>query len=107
LNPECGINRINNGEIDKTKLSIIYLILKHTGENYSHNLNGVTGNKVYSHEDGHKEAVYDSSGKLVQDGINDGSYNYFDFRKKPLKHFSFDSSPWLLSPCVRIVVTSN
>lgn len=90
------IQKIQNGGISQSHLQIIYLVLRNTPEYYSHNLNGVTGNKVYVHKDGHKEAVYDKNGKLVQDGINDGSYNYFDRNKEPLKHFSFDTNPWII-----------
>ena len=90
------MQRIEKGEIDSYKLQIIWLILQNTPEYYIHNLNGVSGNKVFIHEDGHIEAVYDKNGKLVQDGINAGSYNYFDRRKHPLKHFSFDTHQWIM-----------
>jgi len=96
LNLEKTIERIEKGEINSRKLQIIYLVLQNTSEHYIHNLNGAIGNKVYFHVDGHKEAVYDPNGKLVQDGINDGSYNYYDMEKEPLKHFSFDTHPWIM-----------
>lgn len=96
LNLKKTIERIEKGEINSLKLQIIYLILQKTSEHYIHNLNGATGNKVYLHVDGHKEAVYDPKGDLVQDGINDGSYNYYDREKEPLKHFSFDTHPWIM-----------
>ena len=90
------IQRIEKGEIDSYKLQTIWLILQNTPEHFIHNLNGVSGNKVFIHADGRSEAVYDKNGKLVQDGINDGSYNYFDRQKHPLKHFSFDTHPWIV-----------
>lgn len=90
------MDRIKKGEINPKKLQIIYSMLQKTSEHYIHNLNGATANQVYFHKDGHKEAVYDHSGKLVQDGVNDGSYNYYDRRKEPLKHFSFDTHPWIM-----------
>lgn len=90
------IKRIKNGEIDSRKLQIVYLILQNTSEYYIHNLAGVSGNKVYIHKDGHKEAVFDKKGNLVQDGINDGSYNYFNAKIAPLKHFCFDMHPWIM-----------
>ena len=90
------IQRIEKGEIASYKLQIIWLILQNTPEYYIHNLNGMIGNQVYIHEDGHSEAVFDKNGKPVKDGINDASYNYFDRRKDPLKHFSFDTHPWIM-----------
>ncbi len=90
------IDRIEKGEIDSKKLQIIYSILQNTSEYYIHNLNGATGNKVFLHKDGHKEAVYDPDGNLVQDDINDPSYNYYGRRKDPLKHYSFDTHPWIM-----------
>ncbi len=90
------IKRIQKGDIPQLHLQIIYLVLQNTPEYYIHNLNGVSGNQVFIHGDGHSEAVYDKNEKLVQDGINDGSYNYFDRRKHPLKHYSFDTHPWIM-----------
>lgn len=90
------IEQIEKGQVDAWKLQIIYSIIQNTSEHYIHNLNGATGNVVYFHKDGHKEAVFDSDGKLVQDGINDGSYNFYDRTREPLKHFSFDTHPWIM-----------
>lgn len=90
------MERIENGEIDSRKLQIIYLTLRNTPEYFIHNLNGASGNKVFVHKDGHKEFVYDKTGKLVQDGTNDGSYNYYGPKEMPLKHFSFDIHPWIV-----------
>jgi len=96
LKLKATIKLIEKGEIERRKLQIIYLILQNTSEHYIHNLNGVTDNKVYFHKDGHREAVYDRDGHLVEDGINDHSYNYYDRRKEPLKHFAFDTNPWII-----------
>jgi hypothetical protein len=96
LNLKKTIEQIEKGEIEKRKLQIIYLLLQNNGEYYVHNLNGASGNEVYEHKDGHKEAVYDSNGDLVKDGINDASYNYHDRTKEPLRHFSFDTHPWII-----------
>ncbi len=96
LKLQSTIDRIEKGDIDIKKLRVIYSILQNTSEYYIHNMNGVTGNQVYFHVDGHKEAVYDSNGNLVQDGINDGSYNYYDRKGTPLKHFCFDTHPWII-----------
>lgn len=95
MNLEKTIEQIEKGEINSRKLQIIYLILQNTPEYYIHNLNGAAGNEVYVHVDGHRESVYGPDGKLVQDGINDGSYNYYDRKKEPLKHFFFDTHPWI------------
>ncbi len=78
------------------QISLIRHWLSHTSETSIHQLRGASGNKVYLHKDGHKEAVYDEAGKIVKDGINDGSYNYAHPVEQPLKHFNRDILPWLL-----------
>ena len=71
-------------------------ILSHTSEIAQHNMNGVTTNVVYLHKDGHREAVYDSSDNLVTDDENQGSYNYYHPHKQPLRHFWYDTLPWII-----------
>ena len=78
------------------RVASIHFILSHTAEGEIHRMRGAHGNQVFLHKDGHREAVYDESGSLVRDGINDGSFNYFHPRKDPLRHFSFDIVPWIL-----------
>ncbi len=90
------IQEIQKGNISSKRTSILYAILQNTSEVCIHQQNGAKDNQVYVHQDGHKEAVYDKNGKLVQDGINDGSYNYFHPTKQPLYHFTFDISPWIM-----------
>ncbi len=90
------ITKIENRQIPLKNMQIIYLILRNTGEYYAHNLNGAVENQVFVHPDGHSEAVFDKNKQPVQDGINDPSYNYFSRLQEPLKHFSFDSNPWIL-----------
>lgn len=75
--------------------AIIHLILSQTSELNIHRMRGATENRVYVHKDGHKEAVYDANGKLVQDGINDGSYNYEHPENNPFGHYIKDIEPWL------------
>jgi hypothetical protein len=70
--------------------------LAHTGELHAHNLNGADGNTVWTSPDGHKEAVFDSSGKPVNDPANKPSYNFGSPRHEPFKHFFMDTFPWLL-----------
>ncbi|MEQ8769571.1 MAG: hypothetical protein RIB60_03570 [Phycisphaerales bacterium] len=93
LGPE--IERIESREVSLAHQAIIYEVLAHTTESYIHQLQGQSGNTVYLHEDGHREAVYDADGDLVQDGINDGSYNYAHPVEEPLLHFTLDISPWI------------
>ena len=83
-------------EPSKEEIEMVWRWLANTSENSIHQLRGQTGNKFYLHKDGHKEAVYDSEGKLVKDGINDGSYNYAHPVQEPLKHFNQDILPWIL-----------
>jgi len=70
--------------------------LAHTSEARIHQLRGAVGNKMMLFGDGHREGVYDVKGKLVRDGINDGSYNYAHPSKDPLHHFSWDILPWIM-----------
>ncbi|MCD4778961.1 MAG: hypothetical protein K8S27_00215 [Candidatus Omnitrophica bacterium] len=96
LNYQNLIQNIQNQNIDPRKLQIIYFLLKNTPEHYIHNMNGATGNSVYVHENGLMEIVYDKEGNLVQDGINDGSYNYYSRIEQPLKHYFYDMHPWII-----------
>lgn len=86
---------INEGRVERRKLIIIYNILKNTSEVYIHQQRGQYGNQVFLSEDGHKEAVFGPDGKLVQDGINDGSFNFFHPYNEPLGHFLVDILPWI------------
>ncbi len=78
------------------EIAMIRHWLSCTSETRIHQMRGATGNKVYLHQDGHREAVFDAQGKRVQDGINDGSYNYAHPVEEPLKHFNRDILPWIL-----------
>ena len=86
---------INEGRVEKRKLIIIYNILRNTSEVYIHQQRGQYGNQVFVSEDGHMEAVFGPDGKLVQDGINDGSFNFFHPINDPLGHFIADMLPWI------------
>ncbi len=44
---------------------------------------------------GHCEAVYDKDGNLVNDGVNDGSFNYFLAKTEPFEHFIHDNLVWV------------
>ncbi|MDB4673646.1 hypothetical protein OAF27_02415 [Verrucomicrobiales bacterium] len=78
------------------EIEMVWRWLANTSELPIHQLRGKTGNKLYLHKDGHKEAVYDTDGNLVKDGINDGSYNFAHPVEEPLKHFNQDILPWIL-----------
>ena len=84
-------------KVDKAaeELQLIYHWLANTSETRIHQMRGATENKLYLHEDGQMEAVYDGEGKLVKDGINDGSYNYAHPTKDPVNHFKMDILPWI------------
>lgn len=80
-------------------LSILFgQVMKNTPEHFQHNMNGASGNEVYVKSDrqGFLEAVFDSNGNLVEDDENMGSYNYYDQREHPYKHFFSDRLPWIL-----------
>jgi hypothetical protein len=94
LNPY--ILGIQEGKYQSEHFAIIYLVLKNTYEFHIHNQRVKTRNSVFVHPDGHREAVFDSNKKPVKDGINDASYNYYDEKEAPLRHFTYDISPWIL-----------
>jgi len=96
LNLKPYIQKIQTGEIPQDHISILYTILLNTYEVCIHQQKGAKDNKVYVSSDGHKEAVYGKDGKLVKDGVNDGTYNYFGRTEDPLRHFTFDISPWIM-----------
>lgn len=89
------VKEIKQGNIAARKITIVWQLLKHTSETSSHQLGGAFGNSFFLHENGHKEVVFDSNKQLVQDGINDGSYNYFPAETSPLRHFTYDTQPWI------------
>ncbi len=89
------VERIQKGK-DSEKLAILYRILSNTPEVYIHRMRGAEGNKTYLHKDGHREVVFDENDKRVEDGINNGSYNFFHPEKQPLKHFLADIHPWIM-----------
>jgi hypothetical protein len=90
------INDIQTGKTSSNQTAILYEILENTHEVCIHQQNGAKENRVFVMKDGHREAVYDKNDELVQDGINDGSYNYYHPAKEPLYHFTFDISPWIM-----------
>lgn len=69
--------------------------LKHTYEVRIHQMRGANGNQVFVHKDGHEEYVFDANRQPVQDGMNDGSYNYYPQQTEPLLHFMYDTLPWI------------
>lgn len=91
-----ALKKVSDGSVDKDLIGAVFLVLSHTSETESHRMRGASGNRLYLSPDGKQEAVYDSDGKLVRDGFNDGTYNYFHPSKEPLGHFFFDITPWLL-----------
>jgi hypothetical protein len=88
--------KIKSGEIDPKHLAIIRAILSSTAEVFVHQQRGADKNAVYLSPDGHREAVYGPDGKLVADGMNDGTYNYFNPHSDAVRHFFFDMHPWIL-----------
>ena len=94
LDSTCA--KIKSGEIDSRRLAIIHAVLSATQEVFIHQQREASGNQIYVSPDGHKEAVYGPDGKLVADGMNDGTYNYFHPQSDAARHFLFDIHPWLL-----------
>jgi len=90
------LKQIDEQVVSPEDLAAIYLVLQNTFEVAIHQQRGATENKVFIHEDGHSEAVYDGNGEIVQDGINDPSYNYFNNKEFPLRHYLYDINPWII-----------
>lgn len=82
-------------DLTNREKAIIVLILENTNEVAIHQMRGETGNRVYQHKDGHREAVFDADGNAVKNGYNDASYNIANPRTQPLGHFVLDISPWI------------
>jgi hypothetical protein len=57
---------------------------------------GGEGNKKYVSPDGHSEAVFDATGKLVTDVVNMGTYNYADPRNNVTGHIMYDVVPYYI-----------
>lgn len=87
--------RLDSHEIPLAHQQILFTILANTNEAAIHQMRGESENRVYINDDG-REAVYDKDGELVQNGYNDGSYNYAHAKDEPLLHYILDTSPWLL-----------
>lgn len=87
---------IEKGDVPTEQIGIIYAILSQTNELAIHQQNGAKNNRVYLHKNGHQEVVFDENNEPVQDGINDGSYNYYHPYEQPLMHFAADTSPWIM-----------
>ncbi len=79
----------------RKEAELIYKWLSKTHEIRIHQLRGATDNQLFLHRNGQIEAVYDGKGKLVRDGINDGSYNYAHPYEDPINHFLQDILPWI------------
>lgn len=81
------------------QLSIIWFVLSSTGESNIHRMRGEKDNTVYIRKSdenkGYQEAVYNGAGALVTNSYNQGSFNYYHYKEKPIKHFLYDSLPWL------------
>lgn len=75
--------------------AMVYIMLSQTNEVSIHQMRGATGNQVFVHQDGHREAVFDKAGNAVNDGINDASYNYAHPKLDPFGHFNKDIEPWI------------
>ena len=87
--------KLQSNTIPRTHQQILYTILANTNEVAIHQMRGESENRVYLNSDG-REAVYDKNGDLVENGYNDGSYNYALGKDEPLLHFILDISPWIL-----------
>jgi len=96
---------LKNSDI-KIIAAFVYTVLSNTSELRIHQMNGEVQNQVYIKDDGTELVVafdldgsgniIDGTGSMVEDCINQGSYNYHHQRHKPLGHFAVDILPWLV-----------
>ena len=89
-------DHLKTGESANSAVAKVVFLLSNTYETEVHRMQGQKENETYLHKDGKQEAVYDKNGKLVKDGINDGSYNYYHPKKDSLRHLTFDMAPWIM-----------
>jgi hypothetical protein len=89
------IQRINDREIPLKHQQIIYEVLKRTSEVRTHKMRGQEDNNIYYNKETGQEIVFDKDGNRVNNGYNDGSYNYAFYQDEPLLHFIMDTSPWI------------
>jgi hypothetical protein len=78
-----------------TKTNDACILLMHIPETNAHQLRGETDNTVLIDSSGHNEAVYGKDKQLITKGFNQGSYNYYARHSDPLRHFAYDTLPWL------------
>lgn len=90
-----SINRINDRDVPLEHQQIIYEILAKTSEVAIHQMRGEVENKVYLNKSG-EEYVFDKDGNRVENGYNDGSFNYAYYEDEPLLHYIMDISPWIM-----------
>lgn len=93
---EQTVAKIKAGKVDARRLAILHAVLGATQEVHIHQQRGANGNTVFLDPSGHREAVYGPDGQLVEDGVNDGSYNYFHPTTAAARHYFFDVHPWIL-----------
>lgn len=91
---EKNYSAIKNNKIPQEKLIAIYVTLKNTPEQYSHQMNGEVDNQIHYHPVGY-EVVTDKNDKVIEEGPNRGSYNFYNFYENPLKHYLLDIEPWI------------
>lgn len=89
------LTKLDSNTIPLAHQQILYAILQNTNEVAIHQMRGESENTVYVNDNG-QEAVYDKDGNLIQNGYNDGTYNYAHHEHEPLLHFLLDISPWIL-----------
>jgi len=90
-------NKINGNDPPKTRAEAAKTgVPVEDGANRYHRFgNGNEGNVKYLSQDGRREGVYSSTGKLVTDPRNMGTYNYYDYRANLLGHFLYDMLPYI------------
>jgi len=93
--PKLSNSDKSSQDLSISEKDIVFLMLAQTQEFKIHQMRGATGNKVFLHKDGHKEAVFDKDGQLVKDGFNDASYNYAHPIRDPFGHYTKDIEPWM------------
>jgi hypothetical protein len=90
------VESVRSGRVEPAKTRAIQTILGNTYDLNIHQMRGATKNQVFISPDGHQEAVFDAGHQPVHDEINDARYNLFHPQRESLRHFSLDTTPWLI-----------
>jgi RHS repeat-associated protein len=87
--PKTPLYAIDSGWTECSGLTSLYHKMGYDEDGQSNE-----GNRKFISPSGKCEAVYDVKGKLVTDPVNSGTYNFYNYKRDPLKHYLYDVVPY-------------